>query len=79
MVLERTSGGLEMKRIIEEAGSLLTVPQVAERLNLAEVTLRKRLARREIAYTKIGRAVRIAESEVDRIIQAGMVPALGRR
>jgi len=68
-----------MKRIIEEAGSLLTVPQVAERLNLAEVTLRKRLARREIAYTKIGRAVRIAESEVDRIIQAGMVPALGRR
>jgi len=67
-----------MKRIIEEAGSLLTVPQVAERLNLAEVTLRKRLARREIAYTKIGRAVRIAESEVDRIIQAGMVPALDR-
>jgi excisionase family DNA binding protein len=67
-----------MKRIIEESGNLLTVPQFAERLHIAEVTARKRVARREVTHVKIGRAVRIPESEVERIIQAGMVPALDR-
>ena len=61
---------------IGSSDRLLTVSEVAARLGLATVTIRAWAARRRIASTKLGRALRIPESEVQRIVNAGYSPAL---
>jgi excisionase family DNA binding protein len=54
---------------------MLTVEQVAVRLNIKTSTVRARILRRKIAYCKMGgRLVRIPSSEVERIISQGTVP-----
>ena len=55
--------------------ALLTVQRAANDLTLSPKTLRAWIARRRIEVVRIGRAVRIPASEVDRIIEAGRVPA----
>jgi excisionase family DNA binding protein len=50
---------------------MLTVRQAAERLGLAESTLRNWIAERRIEVVKLGRAVRILPEEVARIIEQG--------
>jgi len=57
---------------------MLTVEQAAERLGLKPPTLRAWMARRRIGYSKIGRAVRIPGSEIDRLITSGFIPASAR-
>jgi excisionase family DNA binding protein len=54
---------------------LLSVRDTAERLGMAEVTIRIWLAQRKLEYVKLGRATRIPESEIQRLIEAGTVPA----
>ena len=54
---------------------MLTASEVAERLGLQPETIRSWMARRRITFSKLGRAVRIPESEVSRLIEAGSVPA----
>jgi excisionase family DNA binding protein len=52
---------------------LLNVHQAAARLGLKEKTIRQWIALRKIEYVKAGAAVRIRQSEIDRIIRAGTV------
>ena len=57
-------------------GKLLTVQQVAERLNLKPVTVRFWIARRELSAIHLGkRALRIPESEIEKLVERGFVPA----
>lgn len=53
----------------------MTVSEAAKKLGLQESTVRAWVLRRRIAHLKIGRAVRIEEQEVDRILAAARVPA----
>lgn len=57
-------------------GPLLSVKEVAVRTGWRPCTVRKKILRREIAYVKLGRSVRIPESEVTRLIMNGFRPAL---
>jgi excisionase family DNA binding protein len=62
-----------------EKQTLLTLEEAAGRLGMKVVTLRMWAARRRIARCKIGRSVRIPSDEVDRIIEASLIPALPER
>lgn len=52
----------------------ITVAEAAVRLGLKPSTIRKLILTRRIGYTKIGRAVRIPEAELERLIRAGYRP-----
>ena len=58
---------------------LLTVAESAKRLGLKEPTLRLWLSQRRLAYCKLGRAVRIPQEEVERLISENLVPARDHR
>jgi excisionase family DNA binding protein len=58
---------------------LLTIEQAADLLGLRPVTVRMWAAARKITRCKIGRAVRIPESEIERIITSTKIPALPDR
>ncbi len=58
---------------------LLTLEQAAARLGMKVVTLRMWASGRKIARCKIGRSVRIPESEIDRLIERNLIPALPER
>ena len=52
---------------------LLTVEQVAERLNTKPRFVRRLIAERRIAFHKVGRHVRISEPALAEFIEAGRV------
>jgi excisionase family DNA binding protein len=56
-----------------EADRLLTVDEAAELLNVKPRFARRLIAERRIRFTHVGRHVRIPESAVRELIQAGMV------
>ncbi len=60
-------------------GTLLSVREFAERLNVKPATIRRWLLLRKITSVKIGRAVRIPSSEGDRVLAEGLRPAIERR
>jgi excisionase family DNA binding protein len=63
-----------------QRSKLNTLPQAAEQLGVSVKCLRSWIYRREIAYTKIGRAVRVSDATIQQIIDRGTVPAReGRR
>ena len=53
--------------------TLRSVGEVARQLGLKEGTIRRWILLRRIDYIKVGSAVRIHASEVERIIQEGRV------
>lgn len=55
--------------------SLLRVEEAAERLGTSPRFIRRLVAERRIAFTKIGRHVRIDTSDIDAFIAAGRVEA----
>ncbi|HNP82336.1 MAG TPA: helix-turn-helix domain-containing protein [Nitrospira sp.] len=56
---------------------LITVREAAERLGLKESTIRKYILKRQISYVKPSvRAVRIPIEELERILPAGLRPAI---
>jgi excisionase family DNA binding protein len=55
---------------------LLTIKEAAAALSLSPKTLWAWRARRQIGIIQLGRGVRISQSEIDRIIAEGSVPAL---
>jgi excisionase family DNA binding protein len=57
-------------------GVLLTVNEFAARTGWKPCTVRKKILRRELGYGKLGRSVRIPESEFERLILKGFRPAL---
>jgi excisionase family DNA binding protein len=65
--------GGSMKR--EQA---FTVREAAGELGLSTATIRAWIRQRKIGYLRLGRAIRIPESELRRIIELGTVPAVGR-
>ena len=54
---------------------LLTLPEVAERLGLKTATLRFWAWQRKIEIVRVGRAVRVREETVQRLIEEGTVPS----
>ena len=58
--------------------SLLTVDEAAEAMGTSARFIRRLIAERRIAYTKLGRHVRIAESDLINSVTAGRVEAGGR-
>jgi excisionase family DNA binding protein len=58
---------------------LLTIKEAARELSQAEITLRARIARRQIGIVRLGRSVRIPRSEITRLIERGFVPPMPER
>jgi len=58
---------------------LLTVKQVAERLNTSDRFPRRLIAERRIAFVHVGRHVRIPESALAEFIASGLVEPITRR
>jgi excisionase family DNA binding protein len=54
---------------------MLTVKEAAERLGTSVRFVRRLIFERRIAYTKLGRHVRIAASDLDAFIAAGRIEA----
>jgi excisionase family DNA binding protein len=54
---------------------LLTVSEAAQRLNIREGHLRRLLFERRIAFTKVGRLVRVRESALRAYVEANTVEA----
>jgi excisionase family DNA binding protein len=55
-------------------GALLSVDQVAERLGTPTRFVRRLIAQRRIGFCRIGRYIRITDSDVAAFIEAGRVP-----
>jgi excisionase family DNA binding protein len=53
--------------------TLLSVEQAAERLGTSARFIRRLIAERRIAYTKLGRHVRIAAHDLDAYVASGRV------
>jgi excisionase family DNA binding protein len=58
---------------------LLTVQEAARYLGLTVSCLRAWILKRRIASVRLGRAVRIPYSEIERLIEEGYVPARPER
>jgi excisionase family DNA binding protein len=58
------------------ADQLLTVEAAAERMSTSVRFVRRLIAERRIAFVKLGRHVRIAESDIAAFIEAGRVDPL---
>ncbi len=54
---------------------LLTVEEAADRLGTSARFVRRLIAERRIAYTKLGRHVRIAARDLDAFVASGRVEA----
>ena len=61
-----------MEKQIPEISTLLTPQQFADRLAISRWTVYAWISEGRIKSVKIGRLVRIPESEVDRIVQEGV-------
>jgi excisionase family DNA binding protein len=55
---------------------LYTVEQAAVRLNTTPRFIRRLIAERRIAFTRLGRHIRIQGSELDAFVTAGRVEAI---
>jgi excisionase family DNA binding protein len=62
-----------------QRSKLNTLPQAAEQLGVSVKCLRSWIYRRSISYVKVGRAVRISDETIQRIIDQGTIPALEER
>ena len=59
------------------SAKLITIREAADRLGLKESTIRKYILKRQIAYVKPSvRAVRIPVEELERMLDAGLRPAI---
>jgi excisionase family DNA binding protein len=54
---------------------LLSIPEFSQMLRVTPACTRRWLLERKIKYVKVGRLVRISQSEVSRIIAEGRRPA----
>lgn len=61
-----------------ETDRLFTVDETAEALNTKPRFVRRLIAERRIRFTHVGRHVRIPESAIRELIQAGMVEPVSR-
>jgi excisionase family DNA binding protein len=54
---------------------LLTLREAAERTGHRESTWRAWILRRRVPYYKVGRSVRVSERDIDKLLEASLVPA----
>ena len=59
--------------------NLNSLPQAAEQLGVSVKCLRSWIYRRAIDYVKVGRAVRISDETIQKVIERGTMPALDGR
>jgi excisionase family DNA binding protein len=57
----------------------LTIRETAEALNLSQPTIRAWIARRKIGVIRLGRAIRVPTTEVQRLLTENTVPAQAGR
>ena len=62
-----------------QTSKLNSLPQAAARLGISVKCLRSWIYRRSIEYVKVGRAVRISDATIERIINRGTMPPLERQ
>ncbi len=60
-------------------GQMLTVEQAAERLGTSPRFVRRLVTERRIAFSKLGRHVRLSSADVDDFIRAGRIEPWSRR
>jgi excisionase family DNA binding protein len=65
----------KMPKTITPPGRLLTCAQAGDALGLKEATIRVWIARRKLAFVKLGRAVRVPSEAIEEMIAANIVPA----
>jgi excisionase family DNA binding protein len=68
-----------MPKTIEPRGRLLTCAQAGEAMGLKEATIRVWIARRKLAFVKLGRAVRVPSEAIEEMITDNTVPARAAR
>ena len=61
------------------AGRLLTLREASERTGHRESTWRSWILKRKVPYHKVGRSIRIAESDLERLIETSRVSAREER
>jgi len=57
----------------------LRVSEAAQRSGMSVAWWRQRILRREVPFTRLGRAVLINATEIDRMLRAGRVAATARQ
>jgi excisionase family DNA binding protein len=65
--------------VSDVAEKMLTVVEAAARLNTSPRFPRRLIAERRIAFVRVGRHVRIPESALEELLQAGRVEPLAIR
>ena len=55
------------------------VPEVAAKLSISEKTVWAWIGARRLAVHRIGRAVRVSDLEIQRVLESGFMPALDRQ
>ena len=68
----------KQQKVSGETAPLISMAEFARRLDLAVVTVRMKVARRELDSIKIGRRVLIPESEAVRLVAEGYRPRFQR-
>jgi excisionase family DNA binding protein len=68
-----------MPKTVEPRGRLLTCAQAGEAMGLKEATIRVWIARRKLAFVKLGRAVRVPQEAIEAMITDNTVPARASR
>jgi excisionase family DNA binding protein len=63
----------------KQPSRLMPLSEAAQELGVTVACLRSWIYRRAIAYTKVGRCVRISADTVQKIIARGTIPALEER
>lgn len=63
---------------MQQTEQMRTVDETAEQLALRTTTIRRKILERKIRFCKIGRSVRIPQSEIDRLIREGMREPVGK-
>jgi excisionase family DNA binding protein len=62
--------------MIDTVSQPRTVAQAATELSLSQSTLRAWIANRRIGVVRLGRAVRVPQPEITRLLTDGFVPAV---
>lgn len=64
-----------MKKMAPNSGPL-TVAEAATALTVSVPTIRNWISHRRISFVRIGRSIRIPASEIQRLLEDGLVPAI---
>jgi len=60
---------------MERTSQPRTVKQAAAELNMSQAAIRSWIASRRIGFVRLGRSVRVPSTEIQRLLEAGYVPA----